>query len=150
MESKTEAEKFVTICIRVHKSPDHIFDILSSIRTQTIVDVISVIIADDTHSEYDEIVKMFPDLDITVLTVDDVTDPSANEHIIRACKTKWITFRDENDVLNDPQAIYDLVWEIKANFVVVSNMFMRDESDERFTSSPWVYGVKRFHDCIHN
>lgn len=155
MKSKTETDKFITIGIPAYKAQDHISDLLSSIRIQTMVNNISVIIADDMPNDdggYDEIITIFPDLDITVLATDKNSGPGlARQRVLDACKTPWITFCDADDILINPLAIEYLTQEIKQNVVVVQGAFMREiakgqhPQGVRLTQQndighPWVFG----------
>ena len=67
------ADKILTVGIPAYKAENHICDALSSIQIQTIKDNVSIIIASDNPSDnYKFVEKRYPDLDITILSCDNL------------------------------------------------------------------------------
>ncbi len=150
MSKENNNEKAVTVGIPAFKAQDHIKDCLSSVRCQTFVDKISVVIANDNPGDsYEEVVKLFPDLDITVVDCEQNGGPGvARQRALDACKTPWITFIDADDVFYTPFAIEQLCSQIENNVIEVYGTFLqevRDNPQVRMAprsdvGHPWVFG----------
>lgn len=100
-------DKLITVGIPAFKAEKEIVDCLASIQIQTIVDEVSIIIAaDNPGDDYDFLKSRFPQLDITILSCEKNVGPGlARQHCLDACKTKWITFIDADDILVNPLSL---------------------------------------------
>lgn len=142
--------KNITVGIPAYHAQDHICDALSSIKLQTIVDNVSVIIASDCITDDYEFVKQrYPELDITILDCEKNTGPGlARQRALDACKTPWITFMDADDIFVTPFALETLMRNIDGNSIEVMGIFLqevRDNPDVRVIrieneTHPWVFG----------
>ena len=150
-KKEDENKKLVTVGIPAYKAEEHISDLLSSIRIQSIVENVAIIIAKDNPSDnYDFVKTRFPDLDIKILECEKNTGPGlARQRALDACETPWITFCDADDVLINPLALEYLTREIKPDIIEVQGAFMQEIKDHpqgirlmqrNDVGHPWVFG----------
>ena len=127
--------KKITVGIPAFHAQGHICNALASIKIQTLVNDIAVIIAkDDPNDNYDFVRERYPDLDITILDCEQNTGPGlARQRALDAAKTKWITFMDADDVLVGAFSIENLYRAIEPNCIEVMATFLQEVDD---TSSP--------------
>lgn len=142
--------KNITVGIPAYHAQEHICDALSSIKIQTVVDEISVVIAkDDPKDDYEFVKERYPELDITILDCEKNTGPGlARQRALDACKTPWITFIDADDIFVTPFAIETLLKSIEANCIEVMGIFLQEVTDNpnirviriENRNHPWVFG----------
>ena len=142
--------KNITVGIPAYHAQDHICDALASIKIQTIVDQISIVIAkDDPKDDYEFVKTQFPDLDITILECEQDTGPGlARQRALDAWKTDWITFIDADDVFLTAFSLENLAREIEPNCVEVAGIFLQEVNDNPevralridYSNHPWVFG----------
>lgn len=146
-------KKLITVGIPAYKAHSHICDCLASIQIQTIVEEVSVIIANDyPNDNYDFVKKRFPDLDITILDTDKNTGPGlARQRCLDACETDWITFIDADDVFFSPFSLESLKNGIyQQGAIEVQGAFMQEIKEpnpqglrmmpRNDVGHPWVFG----------
>lgn len=141
----------ITVVIPAFKAKDHIADCLASIQMQTIRNDISVIISNDYPGDkYDDVIKCYPDLDISFVDCDENTGPGlARQRGLDVCKTDWVTFIDADDVFMGPLALESLVRNITPPCIEVQGPFFQEVKDHpqgirmaprNDVSHPWVFG----------
>lgn len=142
--------KTITIGIPAYHAQNHICDAIASIKIQTKIKDISIIIAkDDPEDNYDFIKERYPDLDITILDCDKNTGPGlARQRALDACVTPWITFMDADDIFLTPFAIEVLLKSIDDNTIETWGVFLQEITDNpnvrvmriENDNHPWVFG----------
>lgn len=142
--------KTITVGIPAYHAQDHICNALSSIKIQTIVDNVSIIIAkDDPNDNYEFVKNQYPDLDITILDCEMNTGPGlARQRALDACQTPWITFMDADDILLTPFSLENLYNNTEPNCIEVMGIFLQEvdnNPDMRairidYLGHPWMFG----------
>ena len=142
--------KNITVGIPAYHAQSHICNALASIKIQSIVDEISVIIAkDDPNDDYEFVKTQFPDLDITILECEKNTGPGlARQRALDACKTDWITFIDADDIFVSAFALENLYRNIDQASIEVMGTFLQEVTDNpsiraisiNHATHPWVFG----------
>ena len=140
--------KNITVGIPAYHAQSHICN--ASIKIQSIVDEISVIIAkDDPNDDYEFVKTQFPDLDITILECEKNTGPGlARQRALDACKTDWITFIDADDIFVSAFALENLYRNIDQASIEVMGTFLQEVTDNpsiraisiNHATHPWVFG----------
>lgn len=143
--------KKLTVGIPAYKAKGQIEKCLSSIMIQTIKDDVSVIIQkDDPDDDYDYLLDLFPELDISILDCEKNGGPGlARQGCLAECKTDWITFIDADDVFYTPLALENLYNAIHENTIEVMGIFLQEvENNPQHirtipimdSNHPWVFG----------
>lgn len=142
--------KTITIGIPAFHAQEHICNAISSIKIQTKIDDIAIVIAkDDPDDSYEFIRERYPDLDITILECEKNTGPGlARQRALDYCRTPWITFMDADDVLVTPFSIENLYNAIEPNCIEVMGVFLQEVNDNPnlrviqigHLTHPWVFG----------
>ena len=142
--------KDITVGIPAYRAQDHICNALASIKFQTLIDQISIIIAkDDPNDDYEFVKTRYPDLDITILECEKNTGPGlARQRALDACKTSWITFMDADDIFLSPFSLENLYRNIEPNCIEVCGIFLQEVDDNpnlrviriENINHPWVFG----------
>ena len=142
--------KTITVGIPAYKAQDHICDALSSIKIQTIINEIAIIIAkDDPSDDYEFVKERFPELDITILDCKKNTGPGlARQRALDACSTPWITFMDADDVFLTPFSLETLLKAVDNNTIEVMGVFLQEVQNDpnirviriENETHPWVFG----------
>jgi glycosyltransferase involved in cell wall biosynthesis len=132
-------KKKITVGVPVYKAENTIDKLLASILIQSMSSEVSIILANDYPGDmqkYEYVKNRFPDLDITIIDCDKNTGPGlARQRALDACKTKWITFMDADDVLINPFALEDLYNSITPNSIEVQGPFFQEVEEGKLSSA---------------
>lgn len=125
--------KTITIAVPTYKAKSTLPTLLASVLTQSLVNDVSVILANDwpeDNNSYNFLKSLYPTLDITILPCDKNTGPGlARQRALDACKTDWITFIDADDVFINPFALEFLYNNITPNCVEVQGAFYQEVAE---------------------
>lgn len=142
--------KTITVGIPAFHAQNHICSAISSIKIQTMIDDIAIIVAkDDPNDNYDFVKERYPELDITIIDCDKNTGPGlARQRALDVCKTQWITFMDADDIFVTPFSIENLYKAIEPNCIEVMGVFLQEVNDNPnlrviqigHLTHPWVFG----------
>ena len=125
--------KTITVAVPTYKAKSTLPTLLASVLTQSLVNDVSVILANDwpeDNNSYDFLKSLCPTLDITILPCDKNTGPGlARQRALDACKTDWITFIDADDVFINPFALEYLYNNITPNCVEVQGAFYQEVAE---------------------
>lgn len=125
--------KTITIAVPTYKAKSTLPTLLASVLTQSLVNDVSVILANDwpeDNNSYNFLKSLYPTLDITILPYDKNTGPGlARQRALDACKTDWITFIDADDVFINPFALEFLYNNITPNCVEVQGAFYQEVAE---------------------
>lgn len=142
----------LTIGIPAYKADNTIDRCLSSIITQTWVDKVEVIVANDDpdvdikwlEESYDGLLKL------KTLETEVNTGPGlARQRCLDACQTPWILFIDADDILASPLAVENLMTSISSDSIEVQGAFLQEIkhpsgktllAPRNDVSHPWVFG----------
>ena len=141
--------KTITVGIPAYHAQDHICNAISSIKIQTLIDDISIIIAkDDPNDNYNFVLERYPELDITILDCEKNTGPGlARQRALDACQTPWITFMDADDIFLSPFSLENLYRNIESNCIEVKGVFLQEVDNDpnvrviriENMTYPWVF-----------
>lgn len=140
----------ITVVIPAFKAGKTIHRTLSSISMQTVSAKV-IISSDSPDDDYSDIVKQYPELDITVLSTDKNTGPGlARQRGLDACKTDWVTFIDADDSFFTAVALEQLLdgTKVNQNVIEVQGTFLQEARNEGNlvlsprddVGHPWVFG----------
>lgn len=142
--------KNITVGIPAYHAQDHICNAISSIKIQTLIDDVSIIIAkDDPKDNYEFVKERYPELDISIVDCEINTGPGlARQRALDACKTPWITFIDADDIFLSPFSLENLYNSIETNCIEVMGIFLQEVNDNpnlravriENKTHPWVFG----------
>lgn len=147
-----DKQKLISIGIPAFKAHSTIRNTLSSIQIQSLIDSITVIIANDNPGDnYDDIISCYPTVDIKYVDTDKNTGPGlARQRCIDNCDTPLITFIDADDILADGYSIEKLVDCMKStnNCIMSQGSFLQEariQNKLTFVAKselnhPWVFG----------
>ena len=125
--------KTITVAVPTYKAKSTLPTLLASVLTQSLVNDVSVILANDwpeDNNSYGFLKSLYPTLDITILPCDKNTGPGlARQRALDACKTDWITFIDADDVFINPFALEYLYNNITPNCVEVQGAFYQEVAE---------------------
>ena len=124
--------KTITVGIPAYHAQDHICNAISSIKIQTLINDISIIIAkDDPNDNYNFVLERYPELDITILDCEKNTGPGlARQRALDACQTPWITFMDADDIFLSPFSLENLYRNIESNCIEVKGVFLQEVDND--------------------
>lgn len=142
----------LTIGIPAYKADGTIDRCLSSIITQTWVDKVEVIVAnDDPESSIDWIEDSYNGLlKLKTLETDKNTGPGlARQRCLDACQTPWILFIDADDIFASPLAVENLMTSLSSETIEVQGAFLQEIkhpsgktllAPRNDITHPWVFG----------
>lgn len=143
-------EKLLTVGIPAFKAQSHICDCLASIQMQTIKEDIKIVIANDNPGDdYSFVKKRYPDLEIEIVERDQNGGPGlARQSALDACRTKWITFIDADDVFINPISLERLLANVTPQCIEVQGPFFQEVKNHpqvrmiprNDVGHPWVFG----------
>lgn len=142
----------LTIGIPAFKADNTIDRCLSSIITQTWVDKVEVIVANDDpdadikwlEESYDGLLKLK-----TLETKVNTGPGLSRQRCLDACQTPWILFIDADDILASPLAVENLMTSISSETIEVQGAFLQEIkhpsgktllAPRNDVSHPWVFG----------
>ena len=131
--------KKITVAVPCYKATKTIDKLLASVLIQSIVDDVVIILANDCLEDnraYDFVKKLFPTLDITILSCSRNTGPGwARQRALERCDTDWITFIDADDIFLSPYALESLYNNITPNCVEVQGTFFQEIEEGNINSA---------------
>ena len=122
----------IDIIIPAYNSHDTIINTLFSINMQTIKDKLNIIIVDDYSDKgYEEIVKLFEDLNIKIVRLKDNKGPGyARERGMKESTNKYIYFMDSDDCFINMFSLEYLYNNIKNNDIIAGLVVIEDKNNE--------------------
>lgn len=131
-------DKLITIAIPAYKAHKTLPTLLGSVLTQTEVDKVKIIIANDwpeDNGSYEYLKTKFDELEITILDCEVNTGPGlARQRALDACDTQWITFMDADDILIGPLSIESLINNITPNCIEVQGPFFQEVKEANIST----------------